>query len=105
MNKWKIGFWICLALLISVTLFGLYSIIDQGVTLTYLRESYDDTENDLNTLIELINETDLTKAQIKDKLKTHYLFEFMDFRQDKIHIHRLTLIFNKGRLEKIEKQW
>ncbi len=105
MNKWKIGFWICLTLLIGVTLFGLYSIIDQGVTLTYLRESCDDTEKDMNTLIEIVNDTDLTRPQIKEKLKTHYLAEFMDFTQDKIHIHRLTLVFNNDRLERIEKQW
>jgi hypothetical protein len=60
MNKWKVGFWICLTLLISVTFFGLSSIIDQGVTLTYLRESFDDTEKDMNTLVDLINDTDLT---------------------------------------------
>ncbi len=105
MNKWKIGFWISTALLIGVTLLGLYSIIDQGVTLTYLRESCDDTEKDMNTLVELINDTDLTKGQIKEKLKTHYLYEFMDFNQNKIHIHRLTLVFNNDRLETIEKQW
>ena len=105
MNKWKIGFWICLTLLIGVTLFGLYSIIDQGVSLTYLRESYDDTDQDLDTIIELINETNLTKEQIKEKLKNHDLFEFMDFNQNEVHIHRLTLIFEDGRLNEIKKQW
>jgi hypothetical protein len=104
MNKWKIAFWICLTLLIGGTLFGLFSIVDQGVTLTYLRESCDDTEKDLNTLVELINETNLSKGQIEEKLKTHYLFEFMDFRQDKIQIHRLTLIFKNDKLVRLEKQ-
>ena len=47
MNKWKIAFWCCLTLLVSVTVFSVYSIIDQGVTLTYQKEGYTDTENDL----------------------------------------------------------
>ena len=105
MNKWKIGFWICLVLLIGVTITGLYSVIDQGVTLTYLRESCNDTESDMFTLVLLINDTDLTKEQIKEKLKTHHLFEYMDFNKDEIHIERLTLIFKNNKLDKIEKQW
>lgn len=51
MNKWKIVFWCCLTLLVSVTVFSLYPIIDQGVSLTYLKEGYTDTENDLDQLI------------------------------------------------------
>jgi hypothetical protein len=105
MNRWKLGFWICLLLLVGVSLVGAYSILDQGVTLTYLRESCDDTEKDLNTLIELVNHTNLSKEQIIKKLQTHDLAEFMDFRENTIDIHRVTLIFANDRLEKIEKQW
>jgi len=105
MNKWKIGFWICLTLLIGVTLSGLYSIIDQGVTLTYLRESCDDTESDMKTLVTVINDTDFSKEQIKAKLTTHHLYEFMDFNKDEIHIERLTLKFKGDKLDRIEKVW
>ncbi len=38
MNKWKIAFWVCFTSLILVLAFGLYSIIDQVTTLTYLKE-------------------------------------------------------------------
>ena len=68
MNKWKIAFWVCLTALILVTAFGIYSIIDQAVTLTYQKEGYTDTENDLDNLIEIINKTDLTKTQIQKEL-------------------------------------
>jgi hypothetical protein len=105
MNKWKIGFWLALSLLLAVMAIGVYSVLDQAVTLTYLRDEYNDTESDLNTLISLINDTDLTKTKIKEKLKRHNLFEFMDFNKDKIHIERLTLIFDNDKLKKIEKQW
>jgi hypothetical protein len=105
MNKWKIAFWCCLILLVAVTVFSVYSIIDQGVTLTYQNEGYRDTENDLDQLIEIINKTDLTKKQIETELKDRNDFEFMDFNTDTISLNRFLLIFDNDRLEKIIKQW
>lgn len=105
MNKWKIAFWCCLTLLVAVTVFSVYSIIDQGVTLTYQKEGYRDTEKDLDQLIEIINKTDLTKKQIETELKDRKDFEFMDFKTDTISLNRVLLIFDNDRLEKITKQW
>jgi hypothetical protein len=105
MNKWKISFWICLTLLIVVTMFSLYSIIDQGVTLTYQKEGYTDTENDLDQLIEIINKTDLTKKQIETELKDHRLFEYMNFKSDTVSLDRVLLIFENDKLKKVTKQW
>lgn len=105
MNKWKIAFWVCLIALILVTAFGVYSIIDQAVTLTYQEEGYTDTEKDLDNLIEIINKTDLTKTQIQKELKDHRLYEFMDFKTDTISLDRVTLIFKSDKLFKVTKQW
>ena len=68
MNKWKTAFWVCLTVLLIVTAYSVYSIVDQAVTLTYQKEGYADTENDLENLIEIINKTDLTKTQIEKDL-------------------------------------
>jgi hypothetical protein len=105
MNKWKIAFWCCLTLLVAVTVFSVYSIIDQGVTLNYQKEGYTDTENDLDQLIEIINKTDLTKSTIKSELKDHRLFEYMDFNSDTISLDRVSLIFEKDKLKNLTKQW
>jgi predicted PurR-regulated permease PerM len=105
MNKWKIAFWICLALLVLVTMFSIYSIIDQGVTLTYQKEGYIDTENDLDQLIEIIKKTDLTKSQIKNELKNHKLYEYMNFNSDTISLDRVLLIFENDKLKNVTKQW
>jgi hypothetical protein len=105
MNKWRIAFWCCVTLLVAVTVFSVYSIIDQGVTLTYQKEGFRDTENDLDQLIEIINKTDLTKKQIETELKDRNDFEFMDFKTDTISLNRVLLIFDNDRLEKITKQW
>ena len=102
MNKWKIAFWYCLCVLFLVIGLSLYSIIDQGVTLTYQKVGYIDTENDLDILIEIINKTDLTKLQIENKLKVH---EFIDFKTDTISLHRVLLIFDNDKLKSVTKQW
>jgi hypothetical protein len=105
MNKWKIAFWVCLTVLLLVTAFSVYSIIDQAVTLTYQKEGYTDTENDLDNLIEIINKTDLTKTQIEKELKDHKLYEYMDFKKDTISLDRVRLIFQSDKLFKVTKQW
>lgn len=48
-----------------------YLVIDQGVTLTYIQKEYSDTENDLDNIILLINETNLTRTEIEKTLKKH----------------------------------
>ncbi len=85
--------------------FSVYSIIDQGVTLTYQKEGYTDTENDLDQLIEIINKTDLTKEQIQTALKDHRLFEYMDFKSDTVSLDRVILIFENEKLKNVTKQW
>lgn len=104
-NQWQIAFWICFGLLMATALFGLYSILDQAVTISYMREGYSDTEADLETLIEIFESTDQTKEQVEAKLKDHRLYHFMDFDKDTVALERVTLIFKNYRLEKIQKQW
>jgi len=105
MNKWKVAFWSCLALLVVVTMFSAYSIIDQAYTLTYHKVGYEDTEKDLDQLIEIIKKTDLTKLQIKNELKDHRLYEYMDFNSDTISLDRVLLIFENNKLKNVTKQW
>jgi hypothetical protein len=105
MKKWKIAFGICLTMLLLVTGFSIYYIVDQGVTLTYIREGYKDTENDLNNLSRIINETDLSKTEIKKVLAKHQLFETMDFDKDTVSLDRVMLIFKDAKCIKIINQW
>lgn len=92
-------------ILVLVTMFSAYLIIDQGVTLTYQKEGYTDTENDLDQLIEIIKKTDLTKSQIRNELKDHRLFEYMNFNSDTISLDRVLLIFENDNLKNVTKQW
>ena len=105
MNKWKIAFWSCLTALFLVIGFAAYAIIDQGVTLTYQKDGYTDTENDLNQMIDIVNKTNLSKQQIENELKDHRLYEYMDFNSDTISLDRVLFIFDKNKLKSITKQW
>jgi len=105
MNKWKIAFWITLTLLILVTAFSFYEILDQGVTITYMKDGYSDTENDLEYLSKILNETDLSKAEIREVMKKHMLYEFMDFNRDTIPLNRIELIFENEKFIKVSNQW
>ncbi len=105
MNKWKIAFWICFTTLLLITALSAYSIINQAVTLTYQKESYTDTDKDLDNLIEIINKTDLSKTQIQKELKDHNLYEYMNFQKDTISLDRVLLIFNTNKLKSVKKQW
>lgn len=63
-----------------------------------MREGYSSTENDLETLADLINKTDLTKIEAERVLKSHRLYGFMDFNSDTVALERVNMIFEKGRL-------
>ena len=105
MNRWKIAFWSCLTVLFLVIGLAVYAIVDQAVTLTYQKDGYTDTENDLNQMIVIINKTDLSKQQIEKELKDHRLYEYMDFNSDTISLDRVLFIFDENKLKRITKQW
>lgn len=104
-NKWKIAFWICTLLLVVTATIGFYSVIDQAVTLTYMKEGYTDTEADLETVIQIIVQTDQSKQEVKLALKDHKLYKYMDFETDTIRLERILLVFNNDSLKSIDKQW
>lgn len=104
-NKWRLAFWICLIILLLISGFSIYSIIDQGVTITYMRDGYENTENDLNSLILITNAKDFKKASIRENLKSHRFYDMMDFTKDSIGLERVILIFENDTLKRIEKQW
>lgn len=101
MNKWKIAFWFCFALLISISLISIYIILDQGVSLTYQKEEYTNTVNDLDQIIKLINETDLTKNQITPILQNHEWVEYMNLESDTVELKTINLIFEEDTLKEI----
>lgn len=68
-NKWKWAFFLSTALSITVVLFLLCSVIDQGVTITYMSQGYSDTENDLEKLAAVFPKDAYSKKDIVYLLK------------------------------------
>ena len=104
MNKWKIAFWICLTVLVLVTGISTFLIIDQAVTVTYMKNGYNDTENDLENLIKIVNETDFSKMEIINVLEKSNKYEFKDLKSDSIPLGRILLNFKDNKLDKITRQ-
>ncbi|RUT73365.1 hypothetical protein DLK05_13930 [Ancylomarina longa] len=104
-NKWKLAFWICFVFLILTVGFGYYSILDQGVTITYMKQGYENTENDLNSIIDIVNNSDFSKNSIEQGLKGHRFFDMMDFKMDTLPLERVELIFRNDTLKTIRYQW
>lgn len=104
-SKWKVAFWICFILLLFVSAFSIYSIIDQGISITYTQEGYTATEKDLNTLIQIANTNKLSKKKIVDELKAYRFYDSIDFKRDTIPLERVELIFKNDTLQQIIKQW
>jgi hypothetical protein len=104
-NKWRLAFWICLIILLLISGFSIYGIIDQGVTITYMKDGYESTENDLNSLILITNSKDFKKASIRENLKSYRFYDMIDFTKDSIDLERVILIFENDTLKRIEKQW
>ena len=103
MNKWKISFFVTLALLLGSTTFFLYVILDQGVSYTYQQVSLEDQVKANEILGNLIVKGAKNYSQ-KDLL--HLLrqanpkaFIVEDYNQ--ISMGQVTFLFENDRLIKI----
>ena len=98
-NKWKIAFWICFSVLLIVIAGAIYVIIDQGISLSYLRVSYSRSKSDLDQLGRIITQTDLSKGDIQRfLLQDDVLY---DSPSDTIELNEKMLIFEKSKLMKV----
>ena len=103
-NKWKVAFWLCFVLLILSTLFFVYNGIDRATLLDDLYSGYEWTDEDLNSVIKFINETDLSKSQIEGIIKKCSDFvEDKTIENDTIYLNRIKLIFSNNKLSEIKK--
>lgn len=100
-GRWKAAFWICLASGALLFLWKSYAVIDQGVTIAYMEESYADTDADLRTVAEIVNRACRSKAEVERLLSRHRLYEYMDFETDTIGLERMVLIFENDTLKAV----
>lgn len=103
MNTWKIAFWSSIVALILVIGFSAYTIIDQAYAITYQNVSYTDISNDLDQLIEVVNQTKLTKTELENALKNHHLYRTIDFNSDTISINQMVFVFEGDILKSVTR--
>lgn len=54
MNKWKVSFFVCLALWVATTIYALYVLFDQAISYSYLKTSFEDQVRSNSVLGNLI---------------------------------------------------
>jgi hypothetical protein len=105
MNKWKISFWISIIILVTVSIYCFFTVIDRSVTIAFMKIGYAQTESDLTTIANIYNETDLSKNQIQNEIQKNSMYESLDFKKDTFELQKVNLIFEKERLIKIEPNY
>ena len=98
-NKWKFSFWICFTTLISVILLTVYIIFEINTSRMVYDETYRSISYDLDDLVEIINETDLSKRLIQKKLEIQNLTN-----SDTVSLEIMDLVFKENRLHKINER-
>lgn len=98
--KYFLLFIICLLVVAVGYLF--YQIVDKGVTISYMKEGYSDTEDDLNSLIQINNSKLNTKFEIREFLEGNENYVFLDFDSDTVELNRISLIFKNDSLKRID---
>jgi len=78
-----------------------YVIIDQAVTIAYMKDGLKATEEELTIIITLINTTDFSKNQIVNSLENNPAFDGIELVGDTVQIDRYKMIFVNKRLVKI----
>jgi hypothetical protein len=74
-NKWKIAFWALFAMLIVIVSTGVYTIIDQGYSYSYLSDDDERANSDLDVIkgviVHKISKTDFPKALFDDSISDY----------------------------------
>jgi uncharacterized protein YpmS len=101
-NKWKFGFWIYFIISI-VIIFYLFAIKNSlEVSLAFTKIAKIQTEKDLKIVSEIVNNSALTKTEILDEIERDKFYKIEKVENKKIELERVTLIFEKEKLRKIE---
>lgn len=105
-NIWMWAFLILLVLNLIIVPFLLYKIFNLSVTVTYMREGYDNTEQDLKIISEVLIGR-ISKSEIIEEMKRNGIdcYERND-EPNLIYLNRIKYEFNeKGILNKVSFNW
>lgn len=100
-NKWETAFWALLTVFVLTTCYLTYNLLDQGVTITYMKERYWDTESDLEQLSKVIDGK-LTFDDFKE-ISDRYP-ELGDSTE--LGLNRIKIVFGTDKkVKRVTNQW
>jgi hypothetical protein len=100
-NRWRTSFWILFVIFIGTTLFQTYTILDQGTTVAYMEERYQETEYDL----EQISETIDGKLKFEDFKEITKRFDNLG-DSGSIDLNRVRILFDQDKTVKsVTTKW
>jgi hypothetical protein len=100
MKKWKISFFACLLLLLITIILSAFLIVDQAVSISYMKEGYVETENDLKVLVKFLNNKNLAKSEVEKLLSADSSVTPYSAGNDSILLNRIILVFRKEQFVK-----
>ncbi len=89
----------------TLSIYCIFLVVDQSVTIAYMKIGYVQTESDLTLISNIYNETNLSKDEILKEVQKDSMYESFDFKKDTFELQKVNLIFEKEKLIKIEPNY
>ena len=101
-NNWKIVFWLyfTISIVFIIYLFGKNSSNEVDLAFTKMDKIL--IENDVKMISEIVNNTDLSKTEILNKISKDKLYKIEKTENNKIEFGRVILTFENEKLKNIE---
>lgn len=101
-NNWKIVFWLyfTISIVFIIYIFGKNSSNEVDLAFTKMDKIL--IENDVKMISEIVNNTDLSKTEILNKISKDKLYKIEKTENNKIEFGRVILTFENEKLKNIE---
>lgn len=101
-NNWKIVFWLYFTISIVFIIYLLGKNSSNEVDLAFTKMDKILIENDVKMISEIVNNTDLSKTEILNKISKDKLYKIEKTENNKIEFGRVILTFENEKLKNIE---
>jgi hypothetical protein len=97
-NWWKVGFFCAMTAAVVVAAIGAYMVLDQAVTIDYMRVGYKDTEKDLAAMSTLVDHryVGMTKTEMLPLLQRAYAGELVKDEGSTVLAGQFTFQFDEA---------
>jgi|SRR3989344_4619629 len=104
MNKWKVSFFVALALLVATNIWWLYSALDAGVTYTYQQVTLDEKSKAVEMLGALVAKggQQYTKKDVLHIFRQMNKDAFIVEDENQIDVEGVKFIFVNGKLSEVK---